>query len=536
MRTFVILFLVAVAAIRLSIIGFLELMPDEAYYYMWSERLDWSYYSKGPGVAALMHASTAFFGISEFGLRFFSPVLGLGTALLLTSLARRMYGNATALWTAVLVSVIPIFNVGGILMTIDPPSIFFWVASMVCVWLALERSPGGRVFWVLAGFSVALGFLCKYTNALQLLSVAIALLWVPRWRGELRRGGFWTMCAVACLGAIPPLIWNANHAWITTTHLIERGGFDSNGFKPTAFLEYLGAQALVFSPLIFIGLMIGLLRGWKEARGHKPGRAERARFLLAFTLPILAFYTILALRRPGEPNWTALAYPSLCVLAAMLWHERATVSRGAGIFAVVALLLGLVGSVVIIDTDIARRFGITWWEYKKDPSGRLRGWIATADTVAAVRKQVEKDLGEKVFLIAGKYQLAAELNFYLPDRRIEQPGHPPVYLPETQEIQNQFSFWGRYDEFSEPVAAAGAPAPKPGDPPANEMPELMGENKFIGRSALFFTDDPFRRPPSPLEQSFEEWKVVGRYDIRRRGQPLRTLTFFVLKNYQGMSL
>src|SRR5450432_2130964 len=163
MRTFVILFLVAVAAIRLSIIGFLELMPDEAYYYMWSERLDWSYYSKGPGVAALMHASTAFFGISEFGLRFFSPVLGLGTALLLTSLARRMYGNATALWTAVLVSVIPIFNVGGILMTIDPPSIFFWVASMVCVWLALERSPGGRVFWVLAGFSVALGFLCKYT-------------------------------------------------------------------------------------------------------------------------------------------------------------------------------------------------------------------------------------------------------------------------------------------------------------------------------------------------------------------------------------
>ncbi len=536
MRTFIVLFLVAVAAIRLSIIGFLELMPDEAYYHMWSERLDWSYYSKGPGVAALMHLSTALFGNTEFGLRFFSPVLGLGAALLLTSLARRMYGNAAAFWTAVLISVIPIFNVGGILMTIDPPSIFFWVATMLCVWLALEESPRGRAYWVLAGFCVALGFLCKYTNALQLLSVAIVLLWVPRWRGELRRGGFWTMCALACLGAIPPIIWNANHAWITASHLLERGGFDSDGFKWTSFLEYLVSQAGVYSPLIFIGLLIALIRGWRDAYGHKPGRAERARFLLAFTLPILVFYSVLALRRPGEPNWTALAYPSLCVLAAMLWHERAGVSRGAAAFAILALLLGLVGSVVIIDTDIARRFGVTW-NYKHDPGGRLRGWMATADAVTAVRKQVEKDLGGKVFLIADSYQLAAEMNFYLPERRIEQPGHPPVYLPESQEILNQFSFWGRYDEFTEPVAPAAAAAPKPGDPPANEMPELMGENKFVGRNALFVSDNPLRvQPPSVLMQSFEEWKFVGRYEIRRRGQPLRVLTFFVLNRYQGMSL
>ncbi len=535
MRTFTVLFLVAMAAIRLSIIGFLELMPDEAYYHMWSDRLDWSYYSKGPGVAALIHASTALFGNSEFGIRFFSPVLGLGTALLLTSLARRMYGDAASLWTAVLVSVIPIFNVGGILMTIDPPSIFFWVASMFCVWLALERSPRGRTFWALAGLGVALGFLCKYTNALQLVSVALALLWVPRWRGELRRGGFWTMGAVACLGAIPPLIWNANHAWITTTHLLERGGFDSAAFKWTSFLEYVAAQAAVYSPLIYIGLLIALVRGWRDANGHKPGRMERARFLLAFSLPILLFYTVLALRRPGEPNWTALAYPSLCVLAAMLWHERANVSRGAGAFAVCALLLGLVGSVTIIDTDVARRLGVTW-DYKKDPGGRLRGWMATADAVAAVRKQVEKEKGEKVFLIADTYQLAAEMDFYLPDRRVEEPGHPPVYLPESQEIQNQFSFWGRYDEFTEPVAPAAA-APKPGDPPANEMPELLGENKFVGRSALFISDNPLRvQPPSVLEQSFEEWKVVGRFEIRRRGQPLRILTFFVLNRYQGMSL
>src|SRR5262249_9161660 len=158
---------------------------------------------------------------------------------------------------------------------------------------------------------IALGFLCKYTNALQILSIFLALLWVPRWRVELRRGGFWLMCLVACLGAIPPIIWNSTHAWITLNHLLERGGFDGEGSKWTAFLEYLGAQMGVYSPLIFVGLMLALWRGWREAFGPKPGRLERARFLLAFTLPIFVFYSLLALRRPGEPNWTALAYPSL---------------------------------------------------------------------------------------------------------------------------------------------------------------------------------------------------------------------------------
>jgi hypothetical protein len=422
-------------------------------------------------------------------------------------------------------------------MTIDPPSLFFWVATMYAVWLALERSPHGTLYWVLAGFAIALGFLCKYTNALQLLSIALALLWVPRWRVELRRGGFWTMCAIACLGALPPIIWNANHAWITAEHLLERGGFDSNAFKWSAFPEFVGLQAAVYSPLIFIGLMIALGWGWEEARGHKAGRADRARFLLAFTLPILVFYALLALRRPGEPNWTALAYPSLCILAAMLWHERASLRRGAGVFAVAALLLGVVMSALIVDTDVARRMGIVW-PYKKDPGGRLRGWKATADAVNAVRQQVEKDLGEKIFLIADKYQLAAEMNSYLPERRIEQPGHPPVYMPESQEIQNQFSFWGRYEEFTEAAAAvAPAAAPKSGDPPPNEMPEMLGENKFVGRSALFFTDsDNVKAPPSTLQQGFEEWKCIARYEIRRRDLPVRTLTFFVLYRYQGMSL
>src|SRR5881296_903529 len=42
--------------------GFLDLAPDEAHYWDWSRRLDWSYYSKGPLVAYLIRVGCALAG------------------------------------------------------------------------------------------------------------------------------------------------------------------------------------------------------------------------------------------------------------------------------------------------------------------------------------------------------------------------------------------------------------------------------------------------------------------------------------------
>src|SRR2546423_14475763 len=46
----------------------LDLSPDEAHYWDWSRHLDWSYYSKGPGVAWLIRLSCELFGSLAGGL------------------------------------------------------------------------------------------------------------------------------------------------------------------------------------------------------------------------------------------------------------------------------------------------------------------------------------------------------------------------------------------------------------------------------------------------------------------------------------
>ncbi len=551
----VLLFLILLAGLRLAYIGRVELTPDEAYYQMWSERLDWGYYSKGPGVAVAIRAGTALFGDTEFGVRFLSPLLALGTSLLLYGFTRRLYGQEAAGWAVLTLNVIPIFQAGSLLMTIDPLSIFFWSAAMVACWLALERRRVRLPYWGLTGLCVGLGFLSKYTNAMELLCIVLAMAVVPRWRGEFRRAGFYVALLVAAVVGSPPVFWNANHAWITLNHLHDRGKLGSAYDRPfTEFINFLGAHAGVYSPLVFVGILVAIGWGWRRAgfrwrlpRRQKEGYpeiapvlesdAEKARFLLAFGLPLLAMYTVLAFKTAGEPNWTAPAFISLSVLAAVLWHERALASRGAAAFCVMALVVALASSLLVIDTDLARQVGIPW-PYDRDPTARLVGWRSMAGSVASFRREEERELGAPVFLIASRYQVAAELNFYLPPQPAPMAGDPPVYLPESQNLETQFSFWPGYDQLTEkipPPLGPGAVAPRPGTAEAEF--QSVGASPFVGRSALYITDDERHvNVPDALERGFEECALVARYEIQRHGRPLRHVRIYACFNYRGLDL
>src|SRR5207245_216287 len=156
---------------------------------MWSERLAPAYFSKGSGVAFAIRASTMIFGANEFGVRFFSPLLGAGTSLLLFYLGRRMFNASAALGAVIGLNATPIFNLGAFLMTIDPLSLFFWVAAMFSFWCVVEKSPKLSWHWPLTGVLIGLGFLCKYTNVFELVSIIVILALIPKLRGDFRRPG-----------------------------------------------------------------------------------------------------------------------------------------------------------------------------------------------------------------------------------------------------------------------------------------------------------------------------------------------------------
>src|SRR6266568_751609 len=169
------LFVAALTAIRFSRLATTDLSFDEAHYWMWSERLAPAYFSKGPGIAFAIRASTAIFGANEFGVRFWSPILAAGTSLLIFYFGRRLFSDNVGLWAVIALNVTPIFDVGAFVMTTDSLSIFFWMAAMFAFWLAVERSPRFSFYWPLTGLLIGFGFLSRYTNEFELACVVLVL-------------------------------------------------------------------------------------------------------------------------------------------------------------------------------------------------------------------------------------------------------------------------------------------------------------------------------------------------------------------------
>ena len=516
-------FIIALTAIRLSMLSTSDLEFDEAHYWMWSERLAPAYFSKGPAIAFVIRASTAVFGSNEFGVRFFSPLLAAGTSLLLFYFARRLFSATAGLWAVGALNVTPIFNIGAFVMTIDALSVFFWLAAMFTFWLAVEKSPNFSWYWPLTGLLVGLGFLSKYTNALELVSILLVLALAPRLRQEFKRPGLYSLLGVFAVCTVPPIVWNQQHAWITLVHLRSRGSLEHGfGFHPGEVLPFLAQHFLVYSPFLFLALAWGVIASWRCVN-----QQFKVLFLMSFGLPIFLFYLLLSLNKAAAPNWDGLAFLGFGLLAVHFWWEKLEASVTLRLGAVVAIMVGLTMSVVALDTDVLR---VTGYQFERsDPSDRMRGWKSATGALEKMRNDLEMKFGEKLFLIADARDRASEISFYLRDKRVEGPDHPPVYIPESQDMVNQFSFWPRYDEFLEV---------KPGmqRPESETYTEENGINPFVGRDALFIRSGEKEHVPHNISAGFQSTEPVGTIEVRRYGKVLRIWQVFLCRNYRTLPL
>jgi 4-amino-4-deoxy-L-arabinose transferase-like glycosyltransferase len=518
------LFVLGLTVIRYSMLGTSDLSFDEAHYWMWSERLAPAYFSKGPGIAFAIRASTALFGATEFGVRFWSPLLGAATILLLYYFTRRLFNERVGFWTVIALNAVPLFNVGNLVMTIDPLSIFFWVAAMFTFWLALEKSPNAAGLWLATGLLIGLGFLCKYTNAFELISVVLVLALVPRHRREFKRPGLYLLLGAFLLCLIPPLIWNYQHAWVTASHLESRGGLDQSlGIRPLELLGFLGAHFLTFSPILFLALAWAVVANWRRAR-----QQFKVLYLFWFGAPVFAFYFLLSINDQAAPNWDVLAFISLAVLAAAWWTERLATSRAANRFLAVGIVLALGISLFVMDTDLLRTFNLPF-PHHRDPADRVRGWKSASRALEQIRGDLETKNKEPLFVIADQRDRASEMSFYFEKKRTEGPGHPPVYIVESQDIENQFSFWPRYDQFVE--AAANTKQPD-----GEVYTEEEGVNPFTGRSALYVQSGKGVLVPHNIRAGFQSVERIAIIQVSRFGAPVREWQVFLCRNYRTLPL
>ena len=412
--------------------GFVDLAPDEAYYWQWSRNLDWCYYSKGPLVAYLMRLGTLLGGHTAFGVRF--PTVLLSGVILYVSylLYRKLFprDDRGLFLMALFYHAVPLMLVGSLIATIDPPLCAAWVICTYALYCAAaeNRSWG----WWTLGIALGFGILAKYTMLLYLPAILMYLALSPKNRVWLLRPQPYLAIAGGLLFTIPLLLWNSNHDWVSFHHTAALGKIGQSTFSIfnlKYFVDMILTQAGIASPILFILLLVGLATHVRN--GFFFPRREGSLLLVCTIAPVLILYTLLTLKRSINPNWLAAVYPALIMMGASACSQIRQYGKG---FAWVGggLLLGLLLCFVLLFSDVIHVLGLPQSE-RWDPAARLKGWKQFASLAQSARDEFAPD--DRVFFFGTKYQTASELAFYL-------PGRPRTYCASSHPLSNQYDMWG----------------------------------------------------------------------------------------------
>jgi len=441
-QTLLLLFLLALFAFHLALIGQIPLSLDEAYYWCWGRRPAPAYYD-GPGMIAWIHwlFSFLFPEPTAFSVRLPAALLGFATAWVLYRAYRVLYDDETEAATLVIaLSVLPIFFIGSFISIYDNPLVFFLVLAYFFMFQLLRRPRA--YLWYLIALALTAGLYSKFSALMPAGCFVLFILLSPTLRPWLRRPHPYLATLLALALLIPLVVWNSRHEWVTFLALVRitRTGPWTWADRLASAGELCLSQFAAYSPLISISLVAALLtamrRYWKE-------RDESLLLLLMLSVPILAYFLLQALRSRVLGNWPVVGFvPALILTARFSFLSGAPDSRRKPIYfrrsylaagLALSFLLSL-GPVLQARYHLAaplfRRIEKTFHlDFRIDQrlDQELYGWTELAATVEQNRAGAD-------FILAHKYQIAAELEFYLPD-------HPRLEVYSQGWRRSQFDLW-----------------------------------------------------------------------------------------------
>jgi len=261
------------------------------------------------------------FGITEFAVRFWSALAGLGLVALLWQAARRRIGGEAALWTGVAFSANLLTALLARAAVTDMLLTCFVTAAILAGLDALEASAsGGR--WSARGMWAAMALAVLVKGPVGLLIPAMALggclLALPEARAGLRRLFPWEGPALFLAMAAPwyglALLangWAFIEGFVIKHHVSRYTGVISSHAGPLWF--YLPVVLVGFFP--WSGFLPAAL--WRAATVVRRRRAETAGDLLAVTCVcwLTGPFVFFSLAGTKLPSYLFPVFPAMALLA-----------------------------------------------------------------------------------------------------------------------------------------------------------------------------------------------------------------------------
>lgn len=425
--------------LRLAFAGAVNLLPEEAYYWCYSQRPALGYLDHPPMVAWMIWLGTHLIGPTELGVRLPALLCWVATAYFAARFAADISGRKAVIGTLVLASAIPVFLGVGMLMTPDAPMFACWAGSLFFLHRALAMQK--RWAWLGAGICLGLGMLSKYTIALLAPATLAFILLDRQSRQWLLRPQPYLALAAAALLFAPVVVWNASNHWASFAFQGTDRWTNSTGRFGTHVL--IGSAALLLTPLGLVAAVWALLPPrWKGLPVAEEGLCHaRARlFMLCYTLVPLAVFAASSLRNRPRVHWTGPVWlavlPALgLALSPQMRSRRAFRFWSGGILACMLLYGALLSFIVAGAPGLPIGRDLTLYS----------AWREFGDMVEVIEDRAGGGDGQPVVVGMHRHVIASELAFYDDDHDgMEEMTGPHLFGRKSL----MWSYWRTVSEAS----------------------------------------------------------------------------------------
>jgi len=497
---------------------------DEAYYYLYTQNLNWSYFDHPPLVALTTGIGVWLTGaVTPFTIRIGSVLLYTGTLIFSYLASKKLFGERTATLTLAILTTIPIFQIAfGILTLPDNALMFFWSACLYVA--ATEFFPSGEIYdqkpykptyrLAIIGLLVGLAFLGKYHGVLLGGGLVLFCLISSRHRAALFSG--WTLAAIAlfAIATSPVLFWNSQHEFASFRFQSKRA-VPSEGYN----LERLLVTILVALGYLFptFGVPIwwtsfrdlGELlqfgnRKLKELPSEEPEEEVRALeilhqkrlLILCVSMPIFFGFTFMGGFIQILPSWHMPGFFGATLLlgerAALVQIKRPKFIRnwlwGSGMVILPLLLIGLLH----VHLGIAQKGGDAaiaggFWEAKDDPSTQMID-IEQLRQAFVDSPALKAELQKADFVFSNSFFVAGQVGM-----AIEPLGKKVTCFDEDL---RGFAYWSKAQDF-------------------------VGKTSLYITSEQFMKDERFPEPLDKYKGYFQSLEKIADIPIKRGGQAVQ---------------
>lgn len=479
---FLLLGFIAIYVMRLIINQTMGLMPQDAYYYFYSDHLALSYFDHPPMVAYMLKIFSFIFGKSVSAVKLTDFIVTLFSFLGFYYLSGLFLSKNKTIRALVLYGSTLLVTVISINTTPDVPLIFFWTLSLIAIYKAVFENR--IVYWMLAGILIGLSFDSKYTGVFLLFGLITFLVFSKKHRHFLFSKELFLTLVFFTITIAPIFIWNIENDWMSFKFQGAERASSISKFQLEAkyFFGNLATQLMLLLPVLFTAMLVVF---YKLARRMKKSRSmpdDKTLFLLSFSLPIILFFFAISTFYWVKLNWIMPAYITVIILVARYISFKMLRSQ-------VVLALVFHGLLFI---------QIVFYPFNVTSDDTWYGWEKLADEVKEI---TEKHPDSFVFSNDG-YKTSAVLNFYL-DQEVYAGNVIGVHALQFSVVHNN-------------------------------LDTLKGKDAiYIDSDRRFKNLDKSTKIPDQLKIHFEEIRQLDPIVItNKNGKPLRKFLVYECVNYK----